>query len=150
MILPPQCVKTLSYELPCLSPTFTNNVTTLRHSWIPDILLNLGLAIGEISWTTAALNPPVPSEIGRPRWFREHFDISASRDRSEFADRGAAGLANLGVDFVVTMPPAADVPAYRSLVGARGEVAVVCLSTTTRDRDREELSPRSSSRSKVV
>ena len=95
------------------------------------------------------LNPPVPSEIGRPRWFREHFDISASRDRSEFADRGAAGLANLGVDFVVTMPPAADVPAYRSLA-ARASFAVVC-PCTPRGRDREAFwSPRSSSRSKVV
>ena len=118
----------------------------MRHSWIPDILLNLGLVIGEISWTTAALKAPVPSDIGRPRWFAAHCDIFASSDRSELADTGAAGLDDLGVDVVVTMPPAADVPAYRSLAAR----AVVC-PCTPRGRDREAFwSPRSSSRSKVV
>ena len=33
-------------------------------TWMPLILLNFGFAIGDISCITAALNDPVPSDIG--------------------------------------------------------------------------------------
>jgi len=39
-------------------------VYELTLTWMPLILLNFGFAIGDISCITAALNEPVPSEIG--------------------------------------------------------------------------------------
>ena len=134
---PPACVKTLSYELPFLSPTLAKRHTQFFHSWMPLYLEKRGFAIGASSWITAAFRAPVPSEMGRPRYFAV---TASTRAASVFIDPFAGGAGGFGGPLGANFSRATAEPPERE----------DALLRAFRRAARAPASPRSSSTSNEV